>query len=253
MPHEQKPFFSPFPNDLQISEKEYAKTRVCITMADAIARTTNNSVYIIDYNRKNFLYVSPNPLFLCGRSMQEVKEKGYEFYFEVVPLDELYKLMETNEAGFRFYYEQPMEKRRELTIEYDFHICASQKHTHLIHHKLTPILLNDKGDIWLALCTVSLSPNKDPGEVLISDNTCTDRYIYSFKGKRWRKQPEILLSDREKEILQLSVKGLSNSEIGESLFIDANTVKFHKKKLFEKLHAENITEAIGIAANLRLI
>ncbi|WP_288353793.1 LuxR C-terminal-related transcriptional regulator [uncultured Bacteroides sp.] len=32
-----------------------------------------------------------------------------------------------------------------------------------------------------------------------------------------------------------------------------NTVKFHKKKLFEKLHAENITEAVGIAANLRLI
>ncbi|WP_308757076.1 LuxR C-terminal-related transcriptional regulator [uncultured Bacteroides sp.] len=42
-------------------------------------------------------------------------------------------------------------------------------------------------------------------------------------------------------------------EIGASLFIDANTVKFHKKKLFEKLHAVNITEAVGIAANLRLI
>ena len=45
----------------------------------------------------------------------------------------------------------------------------------------------------------------------------------------------------------------SNTEIGETLFIDANTVKFHKKKLFEKLHAENITEAVGIAANMRLI
>ena len=55
------------------------------------------------------------------------------------------------------------------------------------------------------------------------------------------KQPELILSDREKN-LQLSVKGLSNTEIGETLFIDANTVKFHKKKIFEKLHAENITE-----------
>lgn len=42
-------------------------------------------------------------------------------------------------------------------------------------------------------------------------------------------------------------------EIGEELFIDPNTVKFHKKKLFEKLHAKNITEAVGIAVNLRLI
>ena len=111
-----------------------------------------------------------------------------------------------------------------------------------------------KGDIWLALCTVSLSPEKSIGEVIIFDSTCTDRYFYSFEGRRWKKQPELILSDREKEILQLSVKGLSNTEvIGETLFIDANTVKSHKKKLFEKLHAGNITEAVGIAANLRLI
>ena len=32
-----------------------------------------------------------------------------------------------------------------------------------------------------------------------------------------------------------------------------NTDKIQKKKLFDKLHAENITEAVGIAANLRLI
>ncbi|WP_235816738.1 helix-turn-helix transcriptional regulator [Bacteroides mediterraneensis] len=41
--------------------------------------------------------------------------------------------------------------------------------------------------------------------------------------------------------------------MGETLFIAPNTVKFHKKKLFEKLHAENITEAVDIKANLRLI
>ena len=114
-------------------------------------------------------------------------------------------------------------------------------------------MLSEKGDIWLALCTVSLSPEKNIGDVVITDHICTDRYCYSFKGKRWRKLPELILSDREKEILQLSVKGLSNTEIGETLFIDANTVKYHKKKLFDKLHAENITEAVGIAANLRLI
>ena len=246
-------FFRPINTDIQIPDSEYAKTDVCIVMADALARNTNHSLYIIDYHRKNFLYVSSNPLFLCGHSPEEVQQKGYAFYFEVVPSDEINRLMEINEAGFRFYYDQPIEKRLDLSIEYNFHIHTSEKHPHLIHHKLTPVLLSGKGDIWLALCTVSLSPEKNIGDVVISDHTCTDHYIYSFEGRRWRKQPELILSDREKEILQLSVKGLSNTEIGETLFIDANTVKFHKKKIFEKLHAENITEAVGIAANLRLI
>lgn len=79
-------------------------------MADALARNTNHSLYIIDYHRKNFLYVSSNPLFLCGHSPEEVQQKGYAFYFEVVPSDEINRLMEINEAGFRFYYDQPIEK-----------------------------------------------------------------------------------------------------------------------------------------------
>ena len=251
--HEINHFFRPIHTDMDIPDSEYARTKTCIAMADALARSTNHSLYIIDYNRKNFLYVSPNPLFLCGRSPQEVQQKGYAFYFEVVPPEEIKMLMEINEAGFRFYYDQPAEKRLNLSIEYNFHIRTSERHAHLIHHKLTPILLSPDGDIWLALCSVSLSPDKQVGQVLFSDHTNTDRYRYSFEGRRWRKQPEPSLSDREKEILQLSVKGMSNTEIGETLFIDANTVKYHKKKLFEKLHAENITEAVGIAANLRLI
>lgn len=246
-------FFHPINTQMEIPENEYSETVVYIAMANALARNTNYSLYIIDYNRRNFLYVSSNPLFLCGRSPEEVQQKGYAFYFEVVPSDEIKRLMEINEAGFRFYYDQPADKRLDLSIEYNFHIRTSDNHMHLIHHKLTPILLSAKGDVWLALCTVSLSPEKNIGKVLISDHTCTDRYVYVFEGKRWRKQPELVLSDREKEILQLSVKGLSNAEIGKKLFIDTNTVKFHKKKLFEKLHAENITEAVGIAANMRLI
>ena len=246
-------FFRPINPEMGIGECDYEKREICIAMANALTRNTNHSLYIIDYNRKNFLYVSPNPLFLCGHSPEEVQRKGYAFYFEVVPSDEINRLMEINEAGYLFYYNQPVEKRLDLSIEYDFHIHTSDNHRHLIHHKLTPVLLSEKGDIWLALCTVSLSPKKNIGEVVITNHTCTDRYVYSFEGRRWRKQPELILSDREKEILQLSVKGLSNTEIGETLFIDANTVKFHKKKLFEKLHAENITEAVGIAANLRLI
>lgn len=246
-------FFRPINTDMKIPESDYVRTDVCVAMANAMSRNTNHSLYIIDYNRRNFLYVSSNPLFLCGRSPEEVRQKGYAFYFEVVPPDEIKRLMEINEAGFRFYYSQSIEKRLDLSIEYDFHICMPENRRHLVHHKLTPVLLSAEGDIWLALCSVSLSPRKDIGTVIISDSTCTDRYLYSFEGRRWKKQSGLILSDREKEILQLSVKGLSNKEIGETLFIDANTVKYHKKKLFENLHAENITEAVGIAANLRLI
>ena len=37
-----------------------------------VALALSLSIYIIDYFRKNFLFVSDNPLFLCGHSADEV-------------------------------------------------------------------------------------------------------------------------------------------------------------------------------------
>ncbi len=34
------------------------------------------SIYVIDFNKKGFLYVSDNPLFLCGMSAEQVREMG---------------------------------------------------------------------------------------------------------------------------------------------------------------------------------
>ena len=48
-------FFRPINTDIQIPDSDYSKTDVCIAMANALARNTNHSLYIIDYNRKNFL------------------------------------------------------------------------------------------------------------------------------------------------------------------------------------------------------
>jgi DNA-binding CsgD family transcriptional regulator len=52
------------------------------------------------------------------------------------------------------------------------------------------------------------------------------------------------LSDREFEILKAISSSQSNKEIAESLFISINTVKFHLKKVYEKLGVANRKEAL---------
>lgn len=66
-------FFRPVNSQMEILGSNYTKTEVCIAMTNALAHNTNHSLYITDYNHKNFLYVSSNPLFLCGRSPEEVQ------------------------------------------------------------------------------------------------------------------------------------------------------------------------------------
>ena len=51
------------------------------------------------------------------------------------------------------------------------------------------------------------------------------------------------LTEREVEILQLIIKGRSNKEISNALFISEDTVKYHLKALFAKLGVQDRTEA----------
>lgn len=61
------------------------------------------------------------------------------------------------------------------------------------------------------------------------------------------------LSQRELEILELIAQGLSNSEIGERLFLALDTVKGHNRNIFSKLQVKRRTAAVARARELGLI
>ncbi len=52
------------------------------------------------------------------------------------------------------------------------------------------------------------------------------------------------LSEREFEVLKLSLDGKTNSEIGDELFISTSTVKFHLRNTYSKLGVSNRREAL---------
>lgn len=60
------------------------------------------------------------------------------------------------------------------------------------------------------------------------------------------------LTERELEVLRLLGTGLSNAEIGERLFISANTVKNHVRRVLDKLHVNSRVEAALYAQRERL-
>ncbi len=61
------------------------------------------------------------------------------------------------------------------------------------------------------------------------------------------------LSRRELEVLQLIAQGLSNQEIGRTLYLALDTVKGHNRKIFDKLQVQRRTEAIARARELGLL
>lgn len=62
-----------------------------------------------------------------------------------------------------------------------------------------------------------------------------------------------LLTNRQKEVLQLLEKGLSNKQIGYTLNIAPGTIKSHIGAIFQELKAHNRTQAVSRAKELHLL
>jgi two-component system nitrate/nitrite response regulator NarL len=92
------------------------------------------------------------------------------------------------------------------------------------------------------------------GEIWL-DNRMTSEVIDAFKksAEAGQRREKPLLSDREKEIVQLVAQGFRNREIGEKLFISEQTVKNHLHNIFDKLGVSDRLELALYAIHHRLI
>ncbi len=62
-----------------------------------------------------------------------------------------------------------------------------------------------------------------------------------------------LLTNREREVLQLIAEGYSNQRIADELVISVKTVEAHKAHIMSKLHARNRTDLIRYAIRNGLV
>lgn len=245
-------FFIPDNYVGKYTDKEYQQLEPIIKAVKAFVRSTHQCVYVIDYSRKEFVYVSENIIYLCGRSAREVKEMGYNLYLQHVPLKELAMLAEINETGFALFNNVPLSERMGCAIKYDFHITDGGK-MRLIHHTLTPLVMSSNGHIWLALCTMTLSARNTPGKIIMRIEKSSEYYEYNLAEKWWTKMCDVNLSEMEKDILRLSTQGYTMKDIADKLCKSLDTIKACKRVMFAKLDVKNIAEAISFAANYNLL
>ena len=94
---------------------------------------------------------------------------------------------------------------------------------------------------------IELLQGLERGEAAISGVT-TARLIKGIGTRTVSKnEPFEKLTERELGLLRLVADGLSNRAIARELSISENTVKYHMKNIFQKLNAQNRTEAVTIA------
>lgn len=141
--------------------------------------------------------------------------------------------------------------------------------TKLIKHRMPSVniimvtVFENSKQVFDALCagaTGYLTKNLQPSELVAALEEAmaggapmsihiAKMVVSSFQ----RKNSEIVLSQREREVLTLLSEGNSYDSIGEKLFISRNTIKFHLKNIYVKLQVNSNVEAIQKASLERLL
>ncbi len=75
----------------------------------------------------------------------------------------------------------------------------------------------------------------------IAGESVRNKKLYTWKS---------MLTDREKEILQLIVEGKTDQEIADQLFLGLNTIKFYRKGMLLKLDVPNTASLVAKALKM---
>jgi DNA-binding NarL/FixJ family response regulator len=106
-----------------------------------------------------------------------------------------------------------------------------------------------------------ISPDAPPEELSAAIIAVTQGLVvlprsltgWLLRGQEAVEEPAEPLTAREREVLGLLGRGLSNKMIARDLRISEHTVKFHVSSIYAKLGAASRTEAVGLGARLGLI
>ena len=161
------------------------------------------------------LYSSENPML----APVGLKDMGYSLYLDYVPKEEQAMLLEINRAGFEEFSRIDLANKMEFVISYDFHFIQNGR-SRMVNHRLTP----ESGN--------GIVGNRDVRE-------------YSLVDGKWHDSTPIVLTETEQQLLMMSAQGYTTEEIASRLFRTADTMKYHRKKLFRKLGVETISEALA--------
>jgi DNA-binding NarL/FixJ family response regulator len=79
------------------------------------------------------------------------------------------------------------------------------------------------------------------------------RKVIQFMQPQKSGEPEVQLTDREHEILKELATGKSYKDIGDSIFLSEDGVRYHIRNIYQKLHVNSRSQAVAKGMKQKLI
>jgi DNA-binding CsgD family transcriptional regulator len=186
-------------------------------------------IYLIEDN--HFVYINKSLKRIIGSNYIKLLFEGWDYWYSIVDKTEVSVIKLKVKNYFTTpYVQRPLNLRYHITDFYGNRLC--------LKHEISLYRLERK--------TVALNYFFD-----VSDKERIEQF---FGIKNENQDPKLdqahnlIISAREREVLQLIANGFSSKQIAEMLFISNHTAISHRKNLIEKFQVKNTAHLIKKAS-----
>ena len=203
----------------------------------------SEALVVLDFQKRNILYVSPHYLCLCGYTPEKIKEEGYDFFKFAIHPDDLPLWKDIHIVILKSLYNKKLPIDRinyfGCTLRIRNFLSDDDENPDylMVYLKIKPKMQHDIPRLGICLLSIAVVPY--PGNLSVFYNNY-DYAIYSFTTGHWKLHFFDPLSKREKQILVLSQEGLSNKKISDKLSLTVKAVEKIKTSLFEELGLDEV-------------
>lgn len=205
--------------------------------------------FIFDLFNLRFIYVHPDVQQVTGTKPEEYSLEG--LVARLHP-DDLLTIQQKEAAAAVFYFQKcPKEKMTSYKSTYTFRLKHLNGQWVTIYQQSIPIVVTEDGKINYALTVHSdishlhTMPD-DRISFLGLDGEPSFFSLSTDPAKILEPDPELHISEREKEIIRLLAEGLSSKQVADRLFLSAHTVNTHRRNLLIKTNTKNTLELTAL-------
>lgn len=216
-------------------------------------------IYLADYTSGKYLLMSKSVKMAMGYDPADFISEGIAFTIENYHKDDM-RLF--NEEIFperlKILKSIPADEQTNYLFSYNYRYRNKKKEYSNFLQRNCFIKSDEKGNPLLSLgiiTNVSHFVNESPiiqvVEKLNQDPLMPAEIIH--KKAFYLNNEGRLFTKREKEVLFWSADGLTTKEIADKLFSSENTIKNHRKNMFQKADTRNVSELVSFAIRQGII
>ena len=208
------------------------------------------AISVFDMFKRQHVFVGAQYAKVFGWDLERAHQPGYG-ESRIHPKD-LVQLMKAGVYFTRFAVSLPVDEKLDHKMYADYRVQGPDGEYMRVVEQQSGLQLDPRGNVWLALSVLDPSPYDDlvtSFRARLINHKTGDLYVFPPPDQNVAD----LLTQREKEILELVSRGLVSREIADTLYISVNTVNTHRQRIIKKLDVTSTTEAIRYAIDIGLL